>query len=54
MNRINLIFILITDVENNISPIDLNIEKRLHEENITIYIIDYKSSIKDVLEAYYE
>lgn len=51
MNRINLIFILITDVENNISEIDLNIEKRLHEENINIYIIDYKSSIKDVLEA---
>ena len=48
----NIIFILVTDIENNWRPIDLNIEERLYQEDIKVYMIDYRSSVKDVLEGY--
>lgn len=51
---VNIVFIVITDLERQWKKIDLNIENRLQEEAIKILIIDYKSSIKEILEAYHE
>lgn len=54
MRGINLIFILVTDMENKLHQIDLNIQNRLQYEAIPLYRIDYKNSIKDMLEGYHE
>lgn len=51
LQGINIIFILLTDKANKLKKINLNIEKRLSQEGIQTYIIDYKTSIKEVLEA---
>lgn len=47
------VIIAISDRENKTRYIDSNIENRLYEEGIPIYIIDYGSNIKDVLEVYH-
>lgn len=54
MRGINIIAIFVTDIENQFRKIDLNLEIRLHQEGIPLYIIDYKDSIKDILEGYHE
>lgn len=54
MKSINIIFILISDITKKTGKLDLDVEKRLHQESIPLYIIDYNSSIKDVLEAHHE
>ena len=43
-------FIIISDKKNNNILIDRNVEKRLREENIELYFIDYNSNIKEELE----
>lgn len=51
--NLNPLFIVITDMENKTGNIDQMIEKKLRQEGIPIYILDYKSSTKDLLEAYH-
>lgn len=54
MRAINIISIFVTDVEKEFRQIDLGLQTRLIQEAIPLYIIDYKSSIKEILEAHYE
>lgn len=54
MKGINIIFILITDIENKTDRTDLSIQNRLEQEAIALYRIDYKNSIKEILEGYDE
>lgn len=53
MKNLIPIFIIITDKENNNISIDKDVEKRLTEENIELYFIDFKSNIKEELEIRY-
>lgn len=50
MKNLIPIFIIITDKENDNISIDKDVEKRLTEENIELYFIDYGSNIKEELE----
>lgn len=50
--NLNPIFITVKDKYNNNGFIDLKVEDFLHLENIPVYILDYDTSIKKVLEAY--
>lgn len=54
MRAINIISIFLTDLENNFSKVDLALETRLHQEGIPVYIVDYRSSIKEILEGHHE
>lgn len=53
MKNLNPLFIIITDLENNLGFIDRKIQRNLKEEGILVYIIDYRTNIKERLEAYY-
>nr|WP_300002998.1 DUF58 domain-containing protein [Tissierella sp.] len=50
MKNLIPIFIIISDRINNNIKIDKTVEKRLTEENIEIYFIDYSSNVKEELE----
>lgn len=54
MRGINIISIFVTDIENDFRKIDLKLETRLDQEGIPLYIIDYKDSVKDILEGHHE
>jgi uncharacterized protein (DUF58 family) len=54
LKNLNPIFIVIGDKTNKTGYLDLNIEKRLREEEINIFILDYEKSTKETLEGYYE
>lgn len=47
------LFILVNDRENKAGFLDLTIEGKLRKENIPVYILDYTSNIKSILEGYY-
>ena len=49
----NPTFITIGDRLNNTGYLDQEVENLLSLENIPVYILDYTTSIKDVLEAHY-
>lgn len=51
VKNLNPLLIITTDRENQTGSVDLEIEKRLHQEGIPIYIMDYGTSIKEVLEV---
>lgn len=48
--NLNPLFIIVTDIKNGTGYMDPVIEKRLLQEGIHIYIIDYTTSIKQILE----
>ncbi len=48
--NINPLFIIITDKENNTGHVDLSVEEILRQEGIPLYLIDYNSNIKKILE----
>lgn len=50
MKNLIPIFIIISDKEKNNISMNKNVEKRLTEENIELYFIDYMSNIKEELE----
>lgn len=50
--RLNPLFIITTDRDNEAVYIDPLIEKRLIQEGIPIYVIDYNTSIKEALEVH--
>lgn len=54
MKNLNPLFIVITNKNKNLGYVDQAIEKRLRQEGIPVYIMDYRNSIKEVLEVYYE
>ncbi len=54
MKGLNIISIFVTDIENSFRRIDVDLEVRLHQEGIPLYIIDYKDSVKNILEGYHE
>ncbi len=54
MGGMSIILILVTDYRNKSKPIDTDIENRLIDESVVIYIIDYDTSVKDLLEAYHD
>lgn len=51
--NLNPTFIVIGDKTNKTGYLDLNVEKRLREEEINIFILDYEKNTKEVLEGYY-
>ncbi len=51
MNNLNPLFMVVTDQENQTGFVDLQVEKKLKQENISLYHIDYKTNIKEMLEA---
>lgn len=54
MKNLNPLFIIITDINNKTGYVDSTIEKRLKQEGIPIYIIDYNTSIREALEVNHE
>lgn len=52
LKRLNPLFIITTDTDNKTGYMDPQIEKRLLQEGIPVHIIDYKTSIKEVLEVH--
>lgn len=52
LKRLNPLFIIVTDTDNKTGYIDPLIEKRFLQEGIPVHIIDYKNSIKEVLEVH--
>ncbi|WP_195837916.1 DUF58 domain-containing protein [Tissierella pigra] len=53
MKNLNPLFITITDLGNKTGYIDQMVMKRLKQEGISTYILDYNTSIKEVLEVYH-
>lgn len=53
MKNLNPLFIIIIDMENKTGFIDPLIRNRLYQEGIMVYIIDYKTSVKEALEVYH-
>ena len=51
MNNLNPLFMVITDKKNKNGFVDPQVEKKLKQENISLYHIDYKTNIKEMLEA---
>ena len=51
MNNLNPLFMVVTDQENKTGFVDPQVEKKLKQENISLYHIDYKTNIKEMLEA---
>lgn len=45
------IFIVATDNDNNTGSMDFMVEKGLREEGIPVYVLDYKTNIKEALEG---
>lgn len=50
MKNLIPLFIVISDKENDNISLDKDVERRLTEENIDLYFIDYKSNVKEELE----
>ena len=53
MKNLNPLFVVITDMENKTGYIDPLIQKRIKQEGIPMYIIDYRTNIKETLEVYH-
>ncbi|MBU5425938.1 DUF58 domain-containing protein [Tissierella pigra] len=53
MKNLHPLFITITDLGNKTGYIDQMVMKRLKQEGIPTYILDYNTSIKEVLEVYH-
>jgi hypothetical protein len=53
MSNLNPLFIVVIDSENRNGHIDADIEKKLKQEGINIYIIDHHTSIKEAMEVQY-
>ena len=53
MKNLNPLFIVITDIDNKTGYIDSLIQKRLKQEGIPMYIIDYRTNIKETLEVFH-
>ena len=51
MNNLNPLFMVVTDQENKTGFVDPQVEKKLKQENISLYHIDYRTNIKEMLEA---
>lgn len=51
MKNLNPLFIVIIDMENKTGFIDPLIQNSLYQEGIRVYIIDYKTSVKEALEV---
>lgn len=51
--NLNPIFIVVTDMKNNINYVDNKIKERLRQENIPLYILDDKTNTKESLEVAY-
>ena len=51
MNNLNPLFMVITDQKHNTGFVDPQVEKKLKQENISMYHIDSKANIKEILEA---
>jgi uncharacterized protein (DUF58 family) len=47
------LFIVVTDKENNTGNLNLMVQESLRQEGVPIYLLDYKSNIKEVLEEQY-
>lgn len=54
MKNVIPIFISIYDKNNDNYKIDSSIKKRLNEENIQLYFLDYHTNVKETLEINYE
>ncbi len=53
MRNLNPLFIVITDEENKTGYLDVLVERKLKQDGIPIYILDYKNSINEGLEVYH-
>ncbi len=53
MKNLNPLFIVVTDTVCKTGYIDLTVEKRLKQEEIPVYILDYNTSIKEALEVHH-
>lgn len=53
MKNLSPLFIGITDIKNRTGYIDQEIENRLKQEGIPVYILDYNTDIKELLEVHY-
>ena len=53
MSNLNPLFIVVIDSENRNGHIDADIEKKLKQEGINLYIIDHHTSIKEAMEVQY-
>ncbi len=53
MSNLNPLYIVVMDRENSNGWIDNDIEKKLKQEGINLYAIDYNTSIKEAMEAQY-
>ena len=51
MNNLNPLFMVVTDQEHQTGFLDSQVEKKLKQENISVYHIDYRTNIKEMLEA---
>ena len=54
MKNMNPLFISVTDRVNKNGTLDLEVEKRMREEGITVYALDCDTSIKEALEGRHE
>lgn len=54
MKNLNPLIISITDDMNGRGILDKSVVKRLHQEGISTYHLDYAASVKEVLEVYHE
>ncbi len=52
MNNLNPLFMVVTDQSSGTGFVDPSVEKKLKQENISLYHIDYKTNIKEMLEAH--
>lgn len=53
MKNLNPLVVVITDLEFRTGYIDQSVAKRLSQETIPLYVIDYSTSIKEALEVYH-
>lgn len=51
MRNLNPLFMVVTDNRNNNGFVDPQVEKKLKQEKISLYHIDYRTNIKEMLEA---
>lgn len=51
MNNLNPLFIVVMDSDNKNGWIDADIEKKLAQEGINLYVTDFSTSIKETLEV---
>ncbi len=51
MRNLNPLFMVVTDKQNKTGFVDPQVEKKLKQEKISLYHIDYRTNIKEMLEA---